>query len=352
MTTFPAFRPNAWPLEHGEFPSSVESTLGGNTSIVRHSSDETGRQISGVQFTLTHAEWLQLIDHANEHGTHFGFDFSTTTFPADRTIAGHLWYYSALPTVEEKHADFFVVSCSFISRYYQAPKAPAATAYAVAAPTVTAISPGAATPATPTLTIPNATGSASTVVAGGSYASVGGLDGRNAWEYSTNGGSTWTAGRGASFEIPAGTYPAGGIRVRQGGGAAASNSLPVVVPAVNTSVSAIAVGNLATVTGSLTLRPLYLATRIVSTLPGWLTVYGSAAALAADAARSRSVPPESGSGVFHDPVFAAGSGLDIRLSPLEAGCNGETPETAVFPFRFRNDSLAGELIVTVYYKEP
>lgn len=352
MTTFPALRPDGWPLTHGEFPASVETTLAGNTSIVRHSSEETGRQISGVRFTMTYTEFEQLKAHIEEHGTHKGFSFTTTTFPADYTISGHRWYYVGEPEIEDLHTNFFVATCSFVSRFYEPMQAPAAIAYAVAAPVVAPPTMAPPAPATPTLSIPNTTGSATTIVAGGSFASVGGLDGRNAWEFSTNGGSIWTTGRGASFEVPAGTYPAGGIRVRQGGGTAATNSLPVIVPATNTSTAAIAVGNLATVTGALTLRPFYLATRIISTLPGWLTVYGSTAALAADAARSRSVPPESGSGVFHDPVFAAGSGLDIRLSPLEAGCNGETPETSVFPFRFRNDSLAGELIITVYYKEP
>ncbi|MCW2336747.1 hypothetical protein M2337_000980 [Sphingobium sp. B2D3A] len=41
------------------------------------------------------------------------------------------------------------------------------------------------------------------------------ITGTNAWEYSTNGGSTWTAGTGTSFTLAEGSYAAGAVQVRQ-----------------------------------------------------------------------------------------------------------------------------------------
>jgi hypothetical protein len=46
--------------------------------------------------------------------------------------------------------------------------------------------------------------------------SVGGLNPRARWEFSTNGGATWAAlGREARFTLPQGTYAAGRVQVRQ-----------------------------------------------------------------------------------------------------------------------------------------
>ncbi|MCW2400089.1 putative Ig domain-containing protein [Sphingobium sp. B2D3C] len=44
---------------------------------------------------------------------------------------------------------------------------------------------------------------------------VSAITGTNAWEYSTNGGSTWTAGTGTSFTLAEGSYAAGAVQVRQ-----------------------------------------------------------------------------------------------------------------------------------------
>ena len=44
---------------------------------------------------------------------------------------------------------------------------------------------------------------------------VGGLESGAAWEYSTDGGTTWTAGSGTSFTLHAGHYAAGQIQVHQ-----------------------------------------------------------------------------------------------------------------------------------------
>ncbi|EXI64206.1 MAG: Cyclolysin [Candidatus Accumulibacter adjunctus] len=45
--------------------------------------------------------------------------------------------------------------------------------------------------------------------------SVSGVEGTATWQYSTNGGSTWTNGSASTFEIAEGAYAAGQIQVRQ-----------------------------------------------------------------------------------------------------------------------------------------
>ena len=157
MTTFPAFRCGGWPLEYGEFPASDETTISGESSVVRYSSDETGRSTT-LQFTLTQAEFLTFNTHAKDHGNHRGFDFTTTTLPASYNPAGHLWYYVGAPAVDDLHADFFVVTCSFVSRYVGAFTLPAEVSYVVAEPVETVVAPAPSTPATPSLTITNTTG--------------------------------------------------------------------------------------------------------------------------------------------------------------------------------------------------
>ncbi len=44
---------------------------------------------------------------------------------------------------------------------------------------------------------------------------VSGLEPSATWEYSTNGGTTWTPGTGTSFELTLGTYDADDVQVRQ-----------------------------------------------------------------------------------------------------------------------------------------
>src|SRR5207249_737331 len=44
---------------------------------------------------------------------------------------------------------------------------------------------------------------------------VTGLESNATWEYSTNGGTSWTTGSGSTFTLSAGTYAANAVRVRQ-----------------------------------------------------------------------------------------------------------------------------------------
>ncbi|MFC4170476.1 Ig-like domain-containing protein [Microvirga sp. GCM10011540] len=44
---------------------------------------------------------------------------------------------------------------------------------------------------------------------------ISGIEGDATWEYSTNGGGSWSAGTGTTFTVTAGTYTAGAVQVRQ-----------------------------------------------------------------------------------------------------------------------------------------
>jgi hypothetical protein len=70
--------------------------------------------------------------------------------------------------------------------------------------------------ATPTLALAFDTGASNgdDVTSDGTV-NVGGIEAGAGWEYSTNSGSSWTAGTGSSFTLPAGSYGSGQVRVRQ-----------------------------------------------------------------------------------------------------------------------------------------
>src|SRR5690554_3334218 len=72
----------------------------------------------------------------------------------------------------------------------------------------------ATAPAAPTLELANDTGDADGVTSDGTV-SVGGLEEGATWEFSTDGGATWTEGEGTSFVLPEGTYEDGDVLARQ-----------------------------------------------------------------------------------------------------------------------------------------
>jgi uncharacterized protein (DUF2141 family) len=73
-----------------------------------------------------------------------------------------------------------------------------------------------ATALAPTLSLASDTGSSnSDGVSTSGVVTVSGLEAGATWQYSTNGGSTWTNGTGSSFTLPASTYAVGVVQVRQ-----------------------------------------------------------------------------------------------------------------------------------------
>ncbi|WP_106419797.1 Ig-like domain-containing protein [Salinicola tamaricis] len=81
-------------------------------------------------------------------------------------------------------------------------------------------------PSAPTLSLATDTGAdTDDGITGDPTVNVSGLEANATWEYSTDGGTTWTTGTGTSFELPAGSYADGAIQVRQTD--SAGNTSPV-----------------------------------------------------------------------------------------------------------------------------
>ncbi len=71
-------------------------------------------------------------------------------------------------------------------------------------------------PATPTLALASDTGaSASDGISQNGTLTVSGLEADATWQYSLNGGSSWTSGSGNSFSLAAGSYAANTVQVKQ-----------------------------------------------------------------------------------------------------------------------------------------
>ncbi|WP_229809220.1 Ig-like domain-containing protein, partial [Salinicola rhizosphaerae] len=71
-------------------------------------------------------------------------------------------------------------------------------------------------PAAPTATLATDTGADNADgITSDATVNVSGLDDGATWEYSTDGGTTWTDGIGTSFELPEDTYADGDVQVRQ-----------------------------------------------------------------------------------------------------------------------------------------
>jgi len=71
-------------------------------------------------------------------------------------------------------------------------------------------------PAAPTVALASDAGASnSDGITNNGLLNVSGIETGASWEYSTNGGGSWTAGSGTSFTLAAGSYAAGTIQVRQ-----------------------------------------------------------------------------------------------------------------------------------------
>ncbi|MFO7581395.1 BapA/Bap/LapF family large adhesin [Guyparkeria sp.] len=78
----------------------------------------------------------------------------------------------------------------------------------------TATAPDTTAPDAPTLELANDTGDVDGVTSDGTV-NVGGLEENATWEYSTDGGASWTEGEGTSFVLPEGDYAEGDVLARQ-----------------------------------------------------------------------------------------------------------------------------------------
>jgi len=352
MTSFPAYVPTSWPLEHGTFPASVGKTMGGRTSIVRHSDIETDIRLP-LQFILTEAQFLEVWNHYKNHGSVSSFALQSATVPSDYTLTGYRWHYAAEPVqVADEYEDRFVVSCVFVGNLSTSIRLPESTGIVYVRGIPADITSTRTTaPAAPTATV---VGLASGVTNSG-YVQVGGLQAGASWEYSTNGGTTWQEGEGEGFRIPAGNYAPGAVLVRQidednNTSTAAQNAAALAVTAASSATIAATIASGATGTGVVSLPRSFILISITTNRAGWLTLYSSAAGASADAARPRVTAngPATAALVIRDPVFTEPGTLQLDM--LFASMNRENPQTNNYPWRFVNDGTTGEVVITLNYQ--
>jgi len=349
MTDFPAFRPTVYgERSHGEFPAEVATSLGGLTAVTRFSDKESAIPAS-LSFQLNQTEYLTLLAHIQEKGTVQSFLFNTVTMPAANTPTGYRWRYAGPPQVEDARNNLFIVSCSFVADFYPATLQFSETAYIILQAVETTVS------LTPTSPPPAPSFAVAGLTAGnaiGGLVNVTGVQPGASWEYSLNGGSTWQEGSGAAFRLAEGSYAAGSIRVRAtnefASGTAAQNAATVVVHPANSAMIAFSCDAAATATGAVTLPRFAALLQARTSHPGWLRLYGSAAAATADSARLRTARRPTAAGVQLDPVFVAADEI-MRFSPIEHAKNEESPATNSYSWRFTNDGTAGQVVIVLQY---
>jgi len=343
--TFPAYRPTDLSLEHGTYPASVTQTISGRTAILRHSDVETDIGLTR-EFVLTQAQFLDVLQHYQANGTVVSFDLPSEV-EAGFTPEGFRWRYSSEPVgVQDEHKDFFRVSCTFIGNLWADIRLPQGTGILRLAGVEAAISDVlTVAPGAPTATVQ---GLASGVTPDG-FVEVTGLEPGTSWEYSTNGGSSWTAGTGSGFQLAAGSYSTGAIRVRQedrdgNTSTPAQNASAITVAPPSSAVVAFTASAGATTTGTVTLPLVARLVRFSMNHPGWFTLYASVAARSADSSRPATVMPARGVGVCADPRLAAGG--VINLNAFADIRNEESPATTTYPWKHVNeDTVSRDCVI-------
>jgi hypothetical protein len=348
MTQFPSLRPASWDIQLGSFPASVLVTMDGRDSIVSHSSLETARTWEATFPALTYAQFKDILAHWEEKGTVYSFTFSTFSLPSYNTPTGYRWRYTSKPQITDRYENVITVACTFEARFYPGLTIQPAEALVLVTADPVAFSPTPAAPPAPTVSILGLSGGATA----DGWVEVSGIVAGAGWEYSVNGGSTWTTGQGSGFRAPEGAISAGQIQVRQttaGGTSAITQNAAalVVAPQGSALIRITSLASGATATGTVTLPRLGLLVAISMTRAGWLTLYGSAAAAVADQLRPVTREPAKGTGVIADPrLEAAGT---INLNPFESLRNEEAPVTEAYPWRFKNEGDSGDILITLTY---
>ncbi len=348
MTQFPSLRPASWDIQLGQFPASVLTTMDGRDSVVSHSSLEAGRTWNAVFTNITYAQFTDILTHWEEKGTVYSFTFSTFSLPSAETPTGYRWRYISKPQVTDSYENVITVACTFEARFYPGTTLEPAGGLIIFTADPVVFSPTPPAPAAPTATILGLSGGATP----DGWVQVSGIEAGAAWEYSVNGGSTWTPGQGSGFRAPEGAISAGQIQVRQttagGTSSAAQNATALVVAPQGSAlirISGMTSGT--TTTGTVTLPRLGLLVAVSMNRAGWLTLYGSAAAAVADQLRPVTREPAKGAGVIADPRLAAAG--TINLNPFESIRNEESPATDSYPWRFKNEGDTGDILITLTY---
>ncbi len=288
MTTFPLLRPATAPFSGGQYRSVEHQAMAGGTTTVLLDMVERGRRWTPTFGPIGQADWEEILDHFREHGTHEGFEFDVTTLPAQWTPTGYWWRWVRQPQASDPHPGMRSVECEFelvpIVR-----RRFGGERLTVAVELVPSDQPDPPEP------VPS-------LVFGGERLTV-------------------------SVQLETGS-----TRNQPG-----------------TALATVTVASGGTVEGAFILPGVFV--RLLgwsSSEAGWLRLYGSAAAMAADATRPQSQAPAMASGILLDPVLTVAGRMDF--APLEEGVNLETPRSNLYPFRFTNSGDAGEVRLVIYYE--
>jgi hypothetical protein len=347
MILFPALRPKAYGIDHGDYPASVLQTMSGRTAILQHSTTETGIRFPAQFVGLTQEQVLDVFGHYESVGSVIGFTFDPVTLPATETPAGFRWRYAREPvSVLDLDSEFFSVSCQFIADLYPDFSLDGgwATLF-IRGDEQTVSIPRTVAPAAPTITLSGLTAG----VTSDGFVEVSGLRVGSSWQFSTNGGSSWSAGASSGFTLPEGTYAAGAVRVRQTDSdgltsTAAQNAAAITVAPPNSAVVAFTAAAGAITTGTVTLPLVARMVRFSMNHRGWFTLYASVAARSADSSRAATVDPGRGVGVCADPRLPAGEA--INLNPFPDIRNEESPATTTYPWKHVNeDTLSRDFVI-------
>lgn len=286
MTAFPALRPTSRPVTPGEWPSATHKAMDGGTVVVVTESVERGRTVSMAFENVTKADWELIRDHYRGQDSLFeGFYFQTITLDATHTPAGWWWRHITPPQCDDAFTNVRTVTCQF------------------------------------------------ELVERVSVGFGGGL-------------LTVSVEMVATLQpLPPAPPPAVGF----GGGrltvlvemvARATTSEPRQNAVVH--IPSIASGQ--TVTGYFDLPRRSLLLAFSTDRPGWLRLYASDAAAAADAARARATVPPLAAGVIADPVFVGAETMDLQPKLWAVSSDGGRR----FPYRFTCDGGSGSATIVIY----
>jgi len=118
-----------------------------------------------------------------------------------------------------------------------------------------------------------------------------------------------------------------------------------VVQRSTASVTLTALAGGATGTGTITLPRACTILSIETNRAGWVRLYDSAAASAADASRLRTADPGPDDGVIAEVITTGAATAVPSNKPIAA--NAETTPTTSYPVRVTNDGATGDFTVTI-----
>jgi hypothetical protein len=114
MAQFPSLIPSEASIIPGAWPATHHQSLNGAESSIRHGSTAIGGMWRPQFVNITHAEFLDILDHYRGQRSQFdSCNFDSATLAADRTPAGSAWLYASRPRVVDQHVDVFTVQCEF-----------------------------------------------------------------------------------------------------------------------------------------------------------------------------------------------------------------------------------------------